>query len=244
MTGEPETITNEPIKANCAQCSGTRNCDVFGKYSETYNSDHFDANTDWLILKCQGCDYVFVQTVSINSEDVDHDYDENGQTVTEYNQTIKYWPALPRRKKPDWISEFGIEAPNVDALNKVVIEIYNALENDLLVLSAIGIRTAFDIASELLGVDPNLGFEKKLTALVTNGQISSNDKDRLSVVVEAGSASAHRGWHPSTSDLNSMMSILEHFLYQSFVAPAHKEKLDKEAAKIKKVVPPRSESRG
>jgi hypothetical protein len=35
------------------------------------------------------------------------------------------------------------------------------------------------------------------------------------------------------------MGVLDHFIQESFVAPARKKQLDDEAAKIKKTVPPK-----
>jgi hypothetical protein len=137
------------------------------------------------------------------------------------------------------MSDQGIAAENVDGLDAAMIELYGALDNDLRILAAIGIRTTYDIASELLGINAEMTFEKKLDALVTSGRIGKLDKARLEMVVDAGSASAHRGWQPLPEDLETMMDVLEHFIYESFVAPARKEKLDAKAAKVKKTVPPR-----
>jgi hypothetical protein len=191
------------------------------------------------MLKCRGCEYVFVQTVSTNSAEYYNSYAEDGSTETTHIESFKYWPALSKRKKPVWMSDSGIDAEDVGALSVAMLELYGALENDLRMLAAIGIRTAYDIASALLGIDPNLTFEEKLDAVVSLGRIGILDKDRLETMVDAGSASVHRGWRPSPSDLNTMMDVLEHFIQESFVAPARKKQLDAEAAKVKKTVPPK-----
>lgn len=225
-------------KAECSNCEGMRNCDILGMHSERTEDDNFQAETTWYILKCRGCDHVFVQTISTNSEDYEDYYEEDGSAATTYNETIKYWPALSKRRRPEWILDYGINVENNGAaLSKAMLELYGALENDLRMLAAIGIRTTYDIASELLGIDPSLTFAEKLDALVSSGRIGILDKDRLDTMVDAASASAHRGWRPTTSDLNTMMDVLEHFVHESFVVPAHKKKLDAEAAKIKKTVP-------
>lgn len=226
-------------KAECSQCGGMRNCNIRGEHSDTYDDDHFQGEDIWFILECRGCEHVFVQTVSTNSEDYDNFYEEDGSTGTTRNETIKYWPALSKRKKPEWMSEYGVDAEDVDDLNAAMRELYVALDSNLRMLAAIGIRTTYDIASVLLGIDPNLPFVKKLDSLVNSGRIGILDKDRLEMVVDAGSASVHRGWRPTPSDLNTMMDVLEHFVQESFVAPARKKKLDEEAAKVKKTVPSR-----
>ena len=53
-------------------------------------------------------------------------------------------------------------------------------------------RTAFDRASELLGVNPAKTFAEKLTDLVSRGHIGSSEKDTLDTLTDAGSAAAHR----------------------------------------------------
>ena len=232
---EGGTTPEAARKAECSNCGGMRNCDILGMHSERVGDDNYQEDTTWYILKCRGCDQVFVQTVSTNSDDYDSFYEEDGSTGTTHNETIKYWPALSKRKKPEWMSDYGIDGD----LNAAMVELYGALENDLRMLAATGIRTTYDIASELLGIDPSLTFAEKLDALVSSGRIGSLDKDRLETMVDAASASAHRGWRPMPNDLNTMMDVLEHFVHESFVTPALKTKLDAEAAKVKKTVPPK-----
>jgi hypothetical protein len=226
-------------KAECSECGGIRNCDICGEHAIRYDDGNFQGETLWYILKCRGCDHVFVQTVSTNSEDYDIPHEEDGPTGITYNETISYWPALSQRKRPKWMRDYGIDAENVDTLNVPMRELYGALDNDLRILAAIGIRTAYDIASELLGIDSSLRFEQKLDALVTSGRIGVVDKNRLEMVIDAGSASAHRGWRPTASDLDTMMDVLEHFIHDSFVVPHRRKELDEKAAKVKGTVPPR-----
>ena len=106
-------------------------------------------------------------------------------------------------------------------------------------LAAIGIRTAYDVASSLLDIDPELPFSQKLDALVASGRIGVLDKERMGILVDAGSASAHRGWRPSPADLATMMDVLEHFVTETFVNPARRAKLDADAAAMRTKVPPR-----
>ncbi len=226
-------------KAECSQCGGIRNCNIRGEHLVRYEDEQFSGETYWYILECRGCENVFVQTASTNSEDYDNFYEDDGSTGTTYNETLKFWPALSKRREPEWMSEYGIDAENVDALDAAMIELYGALKNDLRMLSAIGIRTAYDIASELLGIDARMSFDKKLDALVNSGRIGVVDRDRLEMVVDAGNASAHRGWRPTPNYLSTMMDVLEHFIHESFVAPARRAKLNTEAAKVKKAVPQR-----
>jgi hypothetical protein len=44
-------------------------------------------------------------------------------------------------------------------------------------------------------------------------------EEELGAMVDAGSASAHRGWTPTTDDLDALMSNPEHFVERAFIAP-------------------------
>src|SRR5882762_10465176 len=72
-----------------------------------------------------------------------------------------YWPAVSGRKRPDWFASMVGGWENSHVLREAMAEMYVALDNDLMRLSAAAIRTAFDIASEIFGIDPNLTFAEK-----------------------------------------------------------------------------------
>jgi hypothetical protein len=227
-------------KAHCSKCGGERNCDIRGQHDERFSDENFDCCTSWYLLQCCGCEHVFIQTVYVDSESIDWGYDSIGGEMGKTVETIRYWPALAKRKRPDWITSHGIDCEqNVDALDASLFELYGALDNDLTILAAIGIRTSFDIASELLGIKSELTFRNKLDELVKRGHIGAVDKEHLDALIDAGSASAHRGWHPTPEDLNTMMEVLENFLHASFAAPKKQKRLQDKVSKMRKTVPPR-----
>jgi hypothetical protein len=236
-TEKPESAKTK--KAHCSTCAGQRNCDVLGHHGESGGDGFLDWHRDWNILRCRGCEHIFVQTVSTNSEDYDHYFDEYGQEAIQHHETVAYWPALSRRAIPDWVDRIGAFDEEKLPLKAALDELYGALENDLNTLASIGIRTTFDIASELLGVDPGLSFVKKLDKLVELGHIGLVDRERLAALVDAGSASAHRGWKPSQEDISIMAEVLEHFIHAAIVAPEDRKLLDQRAALIRKKVPAR-----
>jgi len=89
--------------------------------------------------------------------------------------------------------------------------IYTALDHDLTVLAATGMRTTFDRASELLGIDPGKPFAKKLDDLVLAGQIGTTERNTsqfLSTPERRGASSMGA----EQTELDTMMAILEHFL--------------------------------
>lgn len=229
-------------KAECGNCRGERICEILSHHRQSGEDGggYYQWRLDWYLLRCRGCEYVFVQTVSCNSEEIDHSYDYSGATVSEPIETLGYWPALAKRQKPDWITEYGIEAEGTKELNGIIREVYIALDTDLAVLAAIGMRTCFDVAAINLGVNDSLSFAQKIDALEKSGKIGSVDKSRIEVLIDAGSASVHRGWTPSTKQLHTLVELLEQFLFDAFVRPSRKKKLDQEADKLKENVPQRS----
>ncbi|MCZ0963912.1 DUF4145 domain-containing protein [Paracoccus sp. EF6] len=122
-------------------------------------------------------------------------------------------------------------------------ELYGALNYELRVLASIGIRTSFDIAAGLLGIEPEKTFNQKLDDLVAQGHITEADKEHVQTLVDAGSAAAHRGWRPSFNDLGVLMTALENFIYNSMVVPARKRAHEAELATVKKKVPQKKPSK-
>ncbi|RYX90845.1 MAG: hypothetical protein EON84_13375 [Bradyrhizobiaceae bacterium] len=237
-TAEPLTI----MKAMCSVCGAIRNCEIRGYAVESWDDagGMVWGRTSWYLLQCRGCDHMFCHTVKIFSEEYDREWDPATQEdVIVYDEAVAYWPAILKRKQPDWFSPMGFVGDKDNILYGAMHELYVALENDLSRLAASGVRTAFDIASELLDVDPSLTFKEKLDTLVARNRITSLDRDSLETLTEAGSASIHRGWVPDAADLSTMVDLLEHFIYSAFVAPTLKKKLDEKTAKLRETVPAR-----
>lgn len=232
------------IKAHCGRCGGERNCEVKGFHKDSGSDDggQFHWNTNWYLLVCCGCEFTFAQTVYTDSESY-HDYfDHNDDHVQESIKTVDLWPAKARRQLPDWFDRYRVEGTHLFQkipLNTAMNELYRALDADLLVLSSIGIRTAFDAASEALGIQPGLPFEDKLTSLTDSGKIRPSERAKLQVLVDAGSAAAHRGWRPDADQISLQMDILEEFIFNSMVLPARQKKREDLVAKLKEAVPPK-----
>lgn len=226
-------------KAHCSICRDERNCDVVTEYDQRGGDEDFQWSTEWYILKCRGCDNVFVQTVATNSEDYDNFYEQDGSVGTEYAETISYWPTLSKRTQPEWLKQFSLSPTESKLLDTAIAEVYVALNCGLPMLAAIGIRTSFDIAAVQLGANEAASFADKIQQLVETGKITEADRRRIAQLVDAGGASAHRGWVPSPNELDAMMDILEHFIELSIVEPKRKEALDLRAAALKAAVPPR-----
>lgn len=208
-------------KGHCPNCGPDRWADVVGCAE---HRDHDEHHIVWLqteirILKCRGCESLYVVKETYFSEDWDAQPNpETGEQEFYIPPTVTYWPGPSVRAVPDWALKLEV----IDAtLGSLFNDIYVALDNGLNVLAAIGIRTVFDRASELLKVDPELSFVEKLKALADAGNIGAMEQESLGALTDAGSAAAHRGWKPTAEEIDAMASILEAFIYSSFIVPAH-----------------------
>ncbi|RWN59727.1 DUF4145 domain-containing protein [Mesorhizobium sp.] len=227
------------IKAHCSGCGGERNCDVLGRHSQGGGDEDFHWHTKWYLLRCRGCEYVFAQTVSTDSESIDYSYGPENETVTEHIETVETWPARIKRPRPDWFDGPGVNLALLTRFSPILREIYSALDNDLHVLAAMGMRMGFDLAASMLDVDPELTFKEKLEQLFED----EAERARLDTLVEAGNASTHRAWRPTSEHLGTMMDVLESFVHDNFVAPGRRKRLDARLADLRSSVPARAPRR-
>jgi len=212
----PPVSESKVVQAHCPTCGGGRNAHVICEHVEgwTDQEDGISGANTYRILKCGGCGTVYFERSTENDSDmIPTGADFDGYPTYEPRVHRRYWPSASRRMRPAWVGD----VPEIDiTLSNLLNETYDALNEDLNVLSATGMRTVFDRASELLNVDPAVSFDAKLSQLQEHGHIGGQEREALNVLVDAGSAAAHRGWHPSHDQLATMMSILENFIQRAF----------------------------
>lgn len=215
---------------HCPKC-GSQRADVLAEHVDKYDDGQFQAHDYYKILECRGCGQKYFKTLSTNSEDysnVGEDTPSGWETV--YLETVHYWPPPAKRRMPEWSSDLGFEDR---VLGSLFEDVYIAMSNNLGVLAAIGMRTVFDRASELLGIDETKSFNAKLIDLQAAGHITAREGGVLAAVIDAGSAAAHRGWQPKPRQLEAMLIILEAFLHRAFLLAEVGAELDKHIPKKK-----------
>ncbi|MDH4982189.1 DUF4145 domain-containing protein [Hyphomicrobium sp. D-2] len=222
------TNADERVKGECPLCGRDKWADIRGEIKSQYDDERsgvFGGDT-YRLLECRGCNTVYYQHESFFSEDVEQDYDGQLTPVARF----KYYPSLSKRDRPKWFGGWFFAAES--DLYRLVESLYTAIDNDLLILAASGVRTAFDVAVSKLGIDPTISFEEKIGALKVQGRIGTYEESDLTTMVEAGNAAMHRGWQPTLEQVDTMMTTLERFIHNSFV---HEE----QTAKLKAKVPPK-----
>lgn len=207
------------IEAHCPRCDGERTCEVHGHLDAPWSWDdgihsQYGGNEHHL-LRCCGCKTAFYRLASWNSENWDGRFDPaTGEQEIYHPLSYSTFPTPDKAlDKPDWIWHLN----KVDQrLSAIVDELYDAQEAGRLVLATIGLRTAFDRATEILEIEVGSTFSEKIKALLESGHIGRQEAESLSVLVEAGNASAHRAWHPDASQFKYLLVALEHFLSRNF----------------------------
>jgi hypothetical protein len=228
------------LRGHCPNCDADRNAEVLAEDTLEDGESGIWFRSTYSILRCRGCDRRYIRLVQLCSEDTVVEGDpETGEPTFAINEHVTYWPSPPRarRRRPAWL---GFACPELSLgfasdypeLATLLDELYTALDNDLQILATIGMRTVFDCASQKLGTDPNQSFAEKLKELTAGNKISGEEKEMLSVLADAGSAAAHRGWKPTEDDIDHLMGTLENFLERAFV-------LKHNLRRVKKNIPAR-----
>lgn len=223
------------IRTACPRCEGQRSCDLLHALAE--ESEDFDnlehpmfGGAEHQLLRCRGCETVFYKVESWHSEDWDVRFNrQSGEDEMYYPKTVSvYPPPEPKSQRPDWAWDLRLRD---NVLAQIVEEMYVAKTNQLNVLTAVGLRSALDRATFILGIDEGLDFPSKIAKLTDDGRLGKVEADQLQVLVQAGNAAAHRGWSPDDAQLSALLDVLERFIRSSFFSPP--------VEKIGALIPPR-----
>lgn len=215
----PQAHVATSQKTHCNTCGGQRNATVRGHHVVQKSDDEAGlwSRDDFWILECCGCESVSFR--------IDHQFSEIDDIEPDY------WPSPVERTQPKWLHV--VEARD-EVLHRLLVEMYAAANGDQRVLAAIGARTVFDRASELMKVKTSLSFADKLKKLVETGKISADEREVLGTLVDAGSAAAHRAWRPSIGELSTMLDVVDAFLNRCFVLGGGVQRLKKAVPKRRK----------
>jgi len=217
------------FKAPCPVCGRQCNTFVHGEKLVEWNDDYEGANlfggTLHKLLECCGCGIVFYYTETWFSED--WDYGAQGEMVL--NHKIKTVPAASIR--PKWVDQISLKD---STLSNILQQVYTAVENDTLILAAIGLRTAFDRTTEIRGIEPGLPMCMKVQAVFKAGYVGDTERDQLNIVTDAGNAAAHRGWHPDRGDFKPLLNVMENFIQKALLRDKRIEEIGERIPKRRK----------
>lgn len=222
---DSNTIRKEPIKTHCFNCDKeTLQDDLFndhalGPREIVFRNEEGDESESvwevvadiWIISKCRGCEKINFKHILRRSPNRETDQ-------------VFHFPKKPIRPVPTWIVKLPI------GYIEILHEIYISINEGLLILSLTGIRTLLDIyIVSKIGDKGN--FKQKLDRLVAEGVITSAKAAVLETTIDAGNASAHRGYKPDRETLFQILDIAENLLQSEIV--------DRAATRIKQKTPSR-----
>lgn len=180
------------------------------------------------VLLCLTCSSATYRKRVWFSEWQDPDPESDAGPV--YEDTL--YPPRLIKLLPNWHGQLP------EKLKEVLRQSYAALQHDLRYVSAVGCRTALDMAVvEKIG-DVG-GFREKLADLVQQKHISGDEQELIRAIIDSGDAAAHRGFQPQLKQMHVLFEILERVLYNFYIKPNEDKALLEEARKITADVPPR-----
>ncbi len=213
----------EPDYCFCNGCLRHTRHQILASEARGEDWQDFWTRNEYQIVECKGCGEVSYRTRSSSADSVDFE--------GRYYDYVCYPPPASRRI-PEWLKELPYE------IQAVLGEVYVALHGGSRYLAAVGARTVLDLLMlEKIG---DVGsFKEKIEKLQKDGYITTAEAQLIEAVIEAGNASAHRGYAPDSRDLNHVMDILEAILDKLYVSEHRQQKLAAQAAALKKKIPPR-----
>jgi hypothetical protein len=216
----------ETVKAHCNRCLGERNHKVLYIEQTAWdqivdNEFSVDGWDNYEMIKCLGCDGVSLRHQSYFSEDCD----EHGNRCA----TTKYYPPTISRKEPLWM--YSLCCIN-DSIHDILKEVYICLHNDCPRLATMGIRSLIELIM-VEKVGDNGTFGKNIDKFEASGFISRIQRTVLEPVLEAGHATMHRDYAPTSSALSSIIDITENIIESIYIN-------EKRAESFRGKVPPRA----
>ncbi len=205
-------------KAHCNKCDGSRNHEVLHSEKSSWKNEDVSGGDEYETLKCSGCESIKLRHTSWFSE---HDYD-----------TINYFPPAIFRRTPEWFDQLWLELSADDEfVEKLLMEIYVALQNNLPRLATMGVRSLLEQVMVSKTGDKG-SFGKNLHEFETLGYVSRIQRERLEAILDAGHAAIHRTFVPTKRDVITLVDLTEHIVETVYL---HEAKIDA----LKKRVPQR-----
>lgn len=157
--------------------------------------------TLYLVVQCGGC-----HTTGMREELTSDLFDPGEVQIT-------YCPSRLWARPPGWLRDIEAHDPGLHAL---LLEVYSATNDRQLRLLSMGVRTVLDYVMGKIVEDVG-GFESRLDAMVQRQHLTPKQRDMLRVVIEAGSAAAHRGYKPPLDLLEQMLLVMETIVRDHYV---------------------------
>jgi hypothetical protein len=200
-------MADQIVPSECNTCGRQTDHDVIWQESSTeYGPQGEVLETRRMFVRCRGCKDSTLRTEAHYTVATDPEDDPS--------MTVSYSPVRLWRRAPEWFRFVEEDDPDLFGLLE---EVYTAVNDLQLRLLSMGVRAALDrVMVKILGGDVGT-FERKLDQMVTNGHLTQRQRENLEIVIDAGSASTHRGFRPPKQLLEEMVTVMENILREHYV---------------------------
>lgn len=197
------------LRSLCNLCGRETDHDVLTEETVADEGPNGEARgTNRYVLRCRGC-----HDFSLRTDQWFHDGVPSEDTETTITATSFQPPRLWRRP-PDWLND--LQSSDVD-LHGLLEEVYSAANDSQVRLLSMGTRAALDhLMNVVLGGDYG-SFEGKLALMVSGGHLTADQKESLEIVIDAGSASTHRGYKPARQLIQAMLMTMEGLVQNHYI---------------------------
>lgn len=198
------------ITSLCNQCLRETQHDVVSNETQDVEDlGHFQIEIKRVVVRCRGCG-----DVAVRSESWWQKKGEFGHVLEQSCEKVRFDPPRVWRRAPNWLSTIEQQEPD---LAELLQEVYSAANDQQVRLLSMGVRAVLDhVMTAILGADVG-GFEAKLDALVEKDHLTRTQRDNLSIVIDAGSASSHRGFKPNPELVEEMLVAMENIIRDHYI---------------------------
>jgi hypothetical protein len=198
-------MTTQEANLHCPKCAIFAVHEIILEHSDSRDEEFQSKESPpiWVpvedvyrIVRCKNCNTVSGQSLFL----IQGEFQSENHLIPNSTRALPSWA---RKLPPDIYS--------------TLIEVYNALRSNSHRLAVIGCRTLIDMSSNRKVGDIG-GFDAKIKELHKIGLLSDSTRFILNHAIEAGNASAHRGWQPTPKESDLVLDIVEHFLHADVLA--------------------------
>jgi hypothetical protein len=132
--------------------------------------------------------------------------------------TQTYYPPAISRPEPRWLQQllFPFGGEEERKIGSLLREIYSALHNGSRTLAVMGARALLEHLM-LSRISDQGSFVKNLDLFQNDGFLSSFQREMVESILEAGHAAMHRGYIPTTEDVNVVIDVTESLVESLYV---------------------------
>jgi hypothetical protein len=212
--------TMDKTRAHCNPCGGIKHHEVLHTETSTWSDDnhHIHGADQFQTLKCSGCDAIKLRHTSSFSESDEDD--------------VTYFPPAVFRRQPAWFEDLRRKLKREERfVDRLLKEIYVALQHDLPALAVMGIRALLEAVMISKAGDQGT-FGENIAEFEKQGYVSKLQRARLETILEAGHATIHRDYAPDTKDVITALNVAEQIVETVYL---HDDEIDA----LRERVPPR-----